>query len=257
MAYCTQQDIELRIGTAQLKQLTNDTWSATPPTLSVAEKAAGSLSGTFKYVVTALNDKGETVKSNEVSFTSGAVNKTATLSWTAVSTATSYKIYKSATTGIYTTPCLLLHTVLLTYDDTGSVTDLLVGSPPSDASIPNAAIVVAMIDKADREIDAKAGQVYLVPFVAGVNCTSISSIIKQISIDCAVYNCFLRRFSEMEVPKQWIELYKKAIASLDDVSNMLVFLDGAPTIASGEADFENGNSTRIDFSNSNNLESYY
>jgi phage gp36-like protein len=257
MSYCSQQDIELRIGTAQLRQLTNDTWSSAAPAITATPKSGGSLSGTFFYVVTALNQKGETIKSNEVTFTSGAVNKTATITWTAIATATSYKIYKSSVSGVYTSPSLLIQQTALTYDDTGSVSTLLTGSPPVDVAIPDATIVSGILDKANSEIDAKAGQVYTVPFVAGTNCTSIPSIIKQIAIDLSTYFCFMRRFSEMEVPKQWIEAYKDACSRLEDVSNMLLKLDGSPTIASSEADMVTGNQSKIDFYNTDNQESHF
>jgi len=236
MSYCTQQDLELRIGTASLRQLTNDTWTATPPVATATPKAGGTLSGTFYYVVTALGDKGQTLRSNEVTFTSGATNKTATLTWTAVATATSYKIYKSSASGAYTSPSLLVHQTALTYDDTGSVATMLVGTTPTDASLPDSAIVAAMIEKADREIDAYAGQVWSVPFVVGSNCTFIPSIIKQISIDFSVYNCFLRRFSSMEVPKQWIQLQKDACTRLEAISNQELQLDGLAQVSSDEAD---------------------
>jgi phage gp36-like protein len=257
MSYCSQQDIELRIGTSQLRQLTNDTWGNAAPVVTATGKAGGSLSGTFYYVVTALNQKGETIKSNEVTFTSGSTNKTATIAWTAIATATSYKIYKSSVSGTYTSPSLLIHQTAVTYDDTGSVTALLTGSPPTDASIPDATIIAGILDKADKEIDAKAGQVYTVPFVVPTNCTAIPSIVKQIAVDMATYYCFMRRFSEMEAPKQWIEAYKNALTRLDDISNMLLFLDGSPTIASAESNMSVSNSSRIDFTDTDKEEYHF
>jgi phage gp36-like protein len=101
---------------------------------------------------------------------------------------------------------------------------------------PDSNVVAAIIDKADREIDSKAGQVFVVPFVVPDNCTTIPSLIRQISIDFSIYYCFLRRYSEIEVPKQWIDLYKDAKDKLEDVSNMMVQLDGEPTEVSEEAD---------------------
>lgn len=236
MPYCTQQDIEQRIGIAQLRQLTNDTWDVTPSTLSVAAHAGGSLTGTSYYVITSLCEKGETILSNEITYIVAGSNATARLSWTAVSTATSYKIYKSSVSGTYTSPCLLVQTNALTYDDTGAISTLLVGAPPANASIPDATIVSTIITQSDREIDGKAGQVWTVPFLVPDNCVSIPSIIKQISIVFSVYYCFLRRFSETDVPKQWIELYKKMCDNLESVSNQELQLDGAPSISSSEAD---------------------
>jgi phage gp36-like protein len=121
-------------------------------------------------------------------------------------------------------------------------------------------IVTAIITKACTEIDAKAGQVYTVPFVAPTNCVSIPKIIKELSIDMSVYYCFARRFSEAGVPKVWADLYTTATkvdGKLDDISNLLVQLDGSPTLLSGEADMQASNTTRIDFSNTDNMESFY
>jgi len=236
MPYCTQQDLEQRIGTAQLRQLTNDTWDVVSPVVTATPKSGGSLSGTCKYIVTALNDKGETIRSNEVTFTSGSPNFSVTLAWAAIATATSYKVYKGATAGIYVSPCLLVHTAALTFVDDGSVASLLIGSPPVDAGLPDPTIIAAIIDQSDREIDAKAGQVWTVPFIVPDNCTAIPGIIKQISIVFSIYYCFLRRFSEADVPKQWIELYKKMQDNLEAISNQELQLDGTPSVSSNEAD---------------------
>jgi phage gp36-like protein len=118
------------------------------------------------------------------------------------------------------------------------------------ATIADAVVVQALIEKSDREIDSKAGQVYTTPFMIPTNCTSIPSLIKQISIDYSIYYCFNRRFSTLEVPKQWIEIYKSAQEKLDDVSNLLVQLDGDPTLFSVEADMV-ANNIPIDFNDTN------
>jgi hypothetical protein len=79
---------------------------------------------------------------------------------------------------------------------------------------------------------------------------------KQIAIDYSIYYCFLRRFTEIDVPKQWVELYKDAKDKLDDVSNMLVQLDGSPTILSGEASIVS-NTPLLDFNDQNSSMSLY
>ena len=133
----------------------------------------------------------------------------------------------------------------------------------NDAANPTTAdttIVTAIITKACTEIDSKAGQVYTVPFTVPDNCVSIPKIVKQLSIDMSVYYCFARRFSEAGVPKVWLNLYTAATkvdGKLDDISNLLVQLDGSPTLLSSEADVEASNTTRIDFSNTDNMESYF
>lgn len=123
-------------------------------------------------------------------------------------------------------------------------------------TLPDAVVVLAMIEKADREIDSKAGQVWTTPFVVPTNCTFIPTLIKQISIDYSIYYCFMRRFSEMEVPKQWIERYKDAKQKLDDVSNLLVQMDGAPTLLSAEANIV-APTKIVDFNDTDNSMSYF
>ena len=55
------------------------------------------------------------------------------------------------------------------------------------ATTADSVVVQAIIEKSDREIDGKAGQVYTTPFTIPTNCTSIPSLIKQISIDYSIY----------------------------------------------------------------------
>jgi hypothetical protein len=206
--------------------------------------------------VTASGVKGETLKSNEVTFTSDSVNKTARLTWVAVATAVSYKVYKSSTSGVYSSPCLLSHLTALTLDDTGSVATLLTGAPPTDSSLPDATVVAALISKSDRDTDAKAGQVYTVPFIVPDNCTAIPSVVKQISIDCAIYHAFMRRYGNMKVPDEWKKAYEAAEKAREDISNQVLELDGNPTVASQEADFE-APTKQMDFNNPDSSLSMY
>lgn len=106
----------------------------------------------------------------------------------------------------------------------------------ANATTPNSTIVSAMISRADRLIDSLAGQVYTVPFVIGTNCTTIPEVIRQLSIDLSIYFCMSRRFAQMEIPKDWQEIYKQAMEKLQGISNLLIFLDGSPTILSAEGD---------------------
>jgi hypothetical protein len=236
MSYCTQQELENHIGTAQLTQLTNDAWEVDAPYNLVVEGAAGgNVTVESFYVVTALNDKGETVKSDEITFVPDVLNKTAVLNWDSVSQAKTYKVYKTILSGSYVSPCLLVHTDQTTYSDDGS-SILIVGAPPVDSTKPNTAIVNDMIEMADNEINAKVGCTYLVPFVAGVNCTSIPKIITEISQDMSLYNCFMRRISAFEVPKQWIEAHKDAVEKLDKIAEMDIYLDGSPQVIGKEAE---------------------
>lgn len=250
MPYCTQSDLEQRIGLSQLASLTNDIWQVSAPASpSCNVVAGGSLSGTYYYVITAVGEKGETVQSTEVTGTTGA-NKTMRLAWTAVSAARGYKIYRSAVSGTYTTPCFLVMTTAVTYDDTGALT-LTAGAPQSDAFAPNSGVVTALILKADTKIDSLAGQVYTVPF------TTVPDIIKNISIDLSCYYALQRRPINVPMPKEWQDAYDKAMQTLEDISNMLVRMPDTATIASKEADFEPSNWTKIDFSDTDNSEHYF
>jgi phage gp36-like protein len=256
--YCTQQDLEHHISVAQLKQLTNDAWDESPPAnVALDAISGGELAAAEYYVVTALNEKGETIQSEEVTFTPDNGDATASLSWDAVATATNYKIYRSAAQGVYTSPSLVAQTTELTYDDDGS-TDLLIGAPKSDNSMPDATIVNDMIQMADNEINAKVGCTYSVPFVAGSNCVSIPLIIKELSQDMSLYNCFMRRISGFEVPKQWIEAYKDACKKLQDIAEMSVYLDGSPTIMGKEAEIVTETDDKIlDFNDDDSSMSSY
>lgn len=125
------------------------------------------------------------------------------------------------------------------------------------ATTADSVVVQAIIEKSDREIDGKAGQVYTTPFTIPTNCTSIPSLIKQISIDYSIYYCFLRRFSTLEVPKQWIEVYKSAQQKLDDISNLLLQLDGSPTLFSAEANVVAPTGNIIDFDDTSSSVSFF
>jgi phage gp36-like protein len=250
MPYCTQSDIEQRIGLVHLASLTNDIWQVSAPASpSCNVVAGGTLSGTYYYVISAVGEKGETVQSTEVTGTT-ATNKTMRLAWTAVSSARGYKIYRSGTSGTYTTPCFLVMTTAVTYDDTGTIT-LTTGSPQSDAFAPNSGVVTALILRADTMIDSLAGQVYTVPF------TTVPDLIKSISIDLSCYFALQRRPINIPMPKEWQDAYTNAIKTLEDISNMLVKMPTTATIASAEADMEVSNSARIDFTNTDNSEYHF
>lgn len=106
----------------------------TPPVLTTATLASGgtlALVQTY-YVVTALRQT-ETLKSNELSATPSGANRSVVLTWDEVPEADNYRIYRSTTSGAYTTPCKVGSTSDLTFTDLGYV--LSAGAPPTSLAI--------------------------------------------------------------------------------------------------------------------------
>jgi hypothetical protein len=105
---------------------------ATPTGVAQADGGSGSLNGTFYWVVTALDELGETLKSSQVS--RSCTNKTVEISWDAMAGATSYRVYRTQTSGSYGATSLLAevpaYTSLNKYYDSGAVS-LSAGSPPT------------------------------------------------------------------------------------------------------------------------------
>ena len=86
--------------------------------------------GTYYYRATALNGQGETTGCLEVSAVVDEATKKVTLTWTKPSGATGYKIYRSTSQGVYTTPVLRATLGdVATYDDTGGAVGA--GAPPA------------------------------------------------------------------------------------------------------------------------------
>lgn len=116
------------INTYTVKHVTSPVQNAATGT------AGGSLTNgtTYFYVITAIDGYGESLASNERSFTATATNQTATLNWDTVPGATGYRIYRTTTSGTYGATSLVT-TINLgttnTYNDTG--TALTAGTPPA------------------------------------------------------------------------------------------------------------------------------
>ena len=91
-------------------------------------------------------------------------------------------------------------------------------------------VVTALIARADAMIDAKVSQVYVVPLS-----TPIDVIIKSISIDLACYYAMQRKFSDLEMPKDWSAVYTDAMNNLNDIADEQLFLNSAQKIASPES----------------------
>lgn len=108
--------------------------AAAPVQASAVAASGGSLANgtTYYWVVTALNANGETVKSNEQSLAISNPNNTGTISWAAVTNATSYKVYRSTSTGTYGATSLVGSTSGVTLNDTGAA--LSSGTPPGSST---------------------------------------------------------------------------------------------------------------------------
>lgn len=105
-----------------------------------AYNSGGDIEGpvTYYYVITATNINGETLKgtqSTAKTIGAGIYNGRVVLTWSQVAGATGYKIYRTTTSGTYTTPSLkttITSGTTLTYTDTSM--SILVGAPPSTNS---------------------------------------------------------------------------------------------------------------------------
>lgn len=100
----------------------------------------------------------------------------------------------------------------------------------ANATAPNATIITALIEKADAYINGKIGQVYTTPL------SPVPVQIKSLSVDLACFYIIQRRWSQVKMPDDWNLVYKNACQTIDDISNLLIKLDGSPTVSSEEAD---------------------
>lgn len=98
----------------------------------------------YYWVITATNAEGQSLASNQETLTPTAGNLTADLSWTQVTGATGYNIYRSTTSGTFASPALVTTISsgsTTTYDDTGTATTA--GAPPT-GSPPDRQVGIAV-----------------------------------------------------------------------------------------------------------------
>lgn len=117
---------------------------AVPPPVQSAlatSTTGGSIAaGTYYYVVTSTTAAGESVQSNEQSIVTTGTTSTNTITWTAVTGATGYKVYRSTASGVYGASSLVA-TIgsgsTVTASDT--VASPSAGTPPTTngATLPN------------------------------------------------------------------------------------------------------------------------
>jgi len=92
--------------------------TATPSGVAASAASGGSLSnGTYYYKVTAVDAVGETVGSSEVNATTSGANNSVTVSWTSVTGAVSYNVYRGTSAG---QESIFFNTTSLSFNDSGA-----------------------------------------------------------------------------------------------------------------------------------------
>ena len=119
-----------------------------------------------------------------------------------------------------------------------------------NATAPDFTVVSDLIEHASTTIDAYISGVYTVPF------NPVPKIINLIATDIACYLCFMRRFTEMDVPKFWVQEYKDAIQMVKDIADLKITLDTEPAVMSKEAEIV-APAQRVNFDDENNPMSWF
>lgn len=111
----------------------------TPGTVTATPSASGGTvaAGTYYYKVTALGGGGETVASPEATATTTGSTSSVALSWTAVTGATGYRIYKGSSTGAENTYFT---------SATNSFTD--VGGSGTSGTVPSGPVLIGEVNEA-------------------------------------------------------------------------------------------------------------
>lgn len=127
------------------------------PTGTPGSDAGSIAEGTYYYVVVAVDETGETLKGTESSaVVVASPNNQVDLAWTAVTGATGYKVYRTTSSGTYTTPALV-GTV-----ETNSLTDTL-ATPTTGAPLGTATVTYGHQHDAAMKLavpsDATAGEI--------------------------------------------------------------------------------------------------
>jgi hypothetical protein len=133
------------------------TQAQTAPAATLAKASGGNLgaSTTYYYVVTAVGPWGESA-GTVASITTGSSHKTITLTWTAVTGATGYNVYRTTTSGTYTgsgngvinlvvgtaqgTSWVSPYSPTATFTDSGAISPASSPGPPSPCSVNNSII---------------------------------------------------------------------------------------------------------------------
>src|SRR5205814_10525576 len=93
--------------------------NAGSPSATLAVGGTLTVGTAYYYEVTALDGVGETTPSVQVSQTPTSGNQTINLSWLAPAGAVSYKVYRTATSGVYNSPALIGSPTTTSFSDSG------------------------------------------------------------------------------------------------------------------------------------------
>lgn len=80
-------------------------------------------------------------------------------------------------------------------------------------------VIIAIIGRAQAYIDSELGGTYTVPF------SPVPALIKNICVTLSCYDLMLRRFSVMDMPKQWIDAREFAVRQIAELSSLEQRLD--------------------------------
>ncbi len=134
---CSIVQVGLNDGYGQLRIAADTATISKPWNLVATRGAAGDggiweQTGQYFWVITAYNATGETIASFEATVNVDVTTKRVTLTWTQVTGASGYKVYRSMVSGSYVTPCLVATVAggaTTNYIDGGG--SLSAGAPPA------------------------------------------------------------------------------------------------------------------------------
>lgn len=150
------QKVWYDVGSVTDAQIQWDTvQSFTSPALSsvVTSATGGTLAaGTYYYVVTAIFSQGESTRSNELSVVTTGTTSSNTVTWTAVSGATGYRIYRGTTPAGQDTYYAV--GAVTSFVDTGAAGTA--GTPPSGNTTVNS-IAMTVSGREDMDFESIGG----------------------------------------------------------------------------------------------------
>lgn len=157
--------ILLNADTTNMRLGVNATYTlmTVPSSLTSLPVTGGSLTaGAYKYEVTAIDSAGgETTVSNEVTGTTSGSNLTNQLAWTAVSGASGYKIYRTASGGASGTEKYLTAVLTNGYNDDGSITLGTAVAPGSNSAYTSSNVSNSSLAVSVGGNGSPTGQLYV------------------------------------------------------------------------------------------------